>query len=59
MVVAPKTLLRLPAAGSSLADLAPGAAFQTVLTDTKSAGADARVDTVVLVSGRHYYTLAK
>jgi len=59
VVVAPKTLLRLPAAGSSLADLAPGAAFQTVLTDTKSAGADARVDTVVLVSGRHYYTLAK
>ena len=35
VVVAPKTLLRLPAAASSLHDMAPGTSFQQVLPDTR------------------------
>jgi probable 2-oxoglutarate dehydrogenase E1 component DHKTD1 len=58
VVVAPKTLLRLPAAASSLADMAAGASFQTVIGDPAVA-APSKVEKVVFVSGRHYYTLAK
>ena len=58
MVVAPKTLLRLPAAASSLADISTGTSFQTVISDP-AVKAPEKVETVVLVSGRHYYTLAK
>ena len=58
VVVAPKTLLRLPAAASSLASLAPGSTFQTVLPDPTVTDPSS-VEKVVFVSGRHYYTLAK
>ena len=58
VVVAPKTLLRLPAAASSLADISSGTSFQTVISDPAVKAPD-KVETVVLVSGRHYYTLAK
>lgn len=57
VVVAPKVLLRLPAAASTLADLGPGTSFQTVLTDPTAN--PAAVERLVFVSGRHYYTLAK
>merc|ERR1712045_1007195 len=58
VVVAPKTLLRLPAAASSLADISSGSSFQTVISDP-AIKAPEKVETVILVSGRHYYTLAK
>ena len=58
VVVAPKTLLRLPAAASSLADISSGTSFQTVISDP-AVKAPEKVETVILVSGRHYYTLAK
>jgi len=58
VVVAPKTLLRLPAAASSLADISTGTSFQTVISDP-AVKAPEKVEKVVLVSGRHYYTLAK
>ncbi len=54
VVMSPKSLLRLPAAGSSLADLTSGA-FAPVLDDpTKPAGATH----AVLTSGKLYYELA-
>ncbi|XP_022702422.1 probable 2-oxoglutarate dehydrogenase E1 component DHKTD1, mitochondrial isoform X1 [Varroa jacobsoni] len=56
IVASPKTILRLPEASSTLADMAPGTSFQPVLgaidcVDPKS------VKKVVLVSGKHYFTL--
>ena len=56
--MAPKTLLRLPAAASSLADISSGTSFQTVIGDP-AVKAPEKVESVILVSGRHYYTLAK
>merc|ERR1711936_449324 len=58
VVVAPKTLLRLPAAASSLADISSGTSFQTVISDPAIKTPE-KVEKMVLVSGRHYYTLAK
>merc|ERR1712222_318611 len=58
VVVAPKSLLRLPAAASSLADISSGTSFQTVISDPAVKAPD-KEETVELVSGRHYYTLAK
>jgi 2-oxoglutarate dehydrogenase E1 component len=56
IVMTPKSLLRLPAAGSSLADLTNGSAFHPVLDDASYAdGAAAR--TLVLCSGKLYYDL--
>ena len=56
VVMTPKSLLRLPAAGSSLADLTNGSAFHPVLDDASYAdGAAAR--TLVLCSGKLYYDL--
>ena len=73
-MVAPKTLLRLPAASSSLEELAPGTHFRQVrfsvndlfsniifhkvLPDTR-AHDKAGVERLIFVSGRHYYTLTK
>ncbi|XP_019627441.1 PREDICTED: probable 2-oxoglutarate dehydrogenase E1 component DHKTD1, mitochondrial [Branchiostoma belcheri] len=57
VVVGPKILLRLPAATSTLEDMAPGTFFKPVLGDQ---GADpTRVTRVVFCSGKHYYGLAK
>ncbi|XP_060634255.2 2-oxoadipate dehydrogenase complex component E1 [Anolis sagrei] len=57
IVAAPKTLLRLPAAASSLQDMAPGTTFRPVLGD--SVVDPKNVSRVVLCSGKHYYALAK
>ncbi|XP_063304293.1 2-oxoadipate dehydrogenase complex component E1 [Pelobates fuscus] len=57
IVASPKMLLRYPAAVSSLQDMARGKTFRPVigetLVDSKS------VHTVILCSGKHYYSLAK
>lgn len=57
VVVAPKILLRLPAAASSLSDMAPGTTFQPVLGDLKVKGE--KVTKVVFCTGKHYYLLQK
>lgn len=58
VVAGPKTMLRLPEATSSLADMAPGTCFQSVLPDQVSERASAP-RRVLLVSGKAYYDLAK
>jgi len=58
VIIAPKTLLRLPAAASTLAEMSPGKCFQTVLSDT-NVPAPEKVEKVVFVSGKHYFTLSK
>lgn len=58
VVIAPKTLLRLPAASSTLEDMSPGRCFQTVLSDTAEPAPE-KVEKVIFVSGRHYFTLSK
>lgn len=58
VVIAPKTLLRLPAAASTLEEMSPGKCFQTVLSDT-SQPAPEKVEKVIFVSGKHYFTLSK
>jgi 2-oxoglutarate dehydrogenase E1 component len=56
IIMTPKSLLRLPAAGSSLADLTSGSRFHPVLDDASYAdGAAAR--TLVLCSGKIFYDL--
>lgn len=75
VVVAPKTLLRLPAASSSLEELAPGTHFRQVrcfiyyffsniiifhqVLPDTRAHDKAGVERLIFVSGRHYYTLTK
>ncbi|GAA5833107.1 hypothetical protein JCM11251_006518 [Rhodosporidiobolus azoricus] len=57
VVASPKGLLRFPAAASSLSDLAPGTAFQPVLSEhVEDPG---RVERVVVLSGKMYYDLVK
>ncbi len=56
-MAAPKILLRLPAATSSLLDMSPGTTFQPVLPDP--AADPSKVTKVVFVCGKHYYTLVK
>ncbi len=53
----PKTLLRLPAAVSSLEEMSPGTTFHSVLSDPSVD--PAQVIRVVFVCGKHYYTLSK
>ncbi len=53
IVASPKTLLRLPAAVSSMNDLLGG--FKPVIAE----GSNESVETVVLTSGKFYYGLAK
>jgi multifunctional 2-oxoglutarate metabolism enzyme len=55
VVMTPKSLLRLPAATSSLDDVTTGG-FQAVLDDT-AAGDPAAVERLVLCSGKVYYDL--
>ncbi|XP_073248521.1 2-oxoadipate dehydrogenase complex component E1-like [Porites lutea] len=57
IVVGPKLLIRLPAAVSSLHEMAPGTHFQPVLGD--STVNKASVSRVVFCSGKHYYALTK
>lgn len=57
VIVAPKILLRLPAATSALSDMAPGTTFIPVLGDTGVKGE--KVNKVIFCSGKHFYTLSK
>jgi len=56
VVMTPKSLLRLPAATSSLAELTRGG-FQPVLDDTEAANRRDQVTRLVLCSGKIYYDL--
>jgi 2-oxoglutarate dehydrogenase E1 component len=58
IIMTPKALLRLPAAGSSLAELAEGN-FHPVLDDTATNGRAATARSLVLCSGKVYYDLLK
>lgn len=57
VVVAPKILLRLPAATSALTEMAPGTSFLPVIGDPKVKGD--KVIKVVFCSGKHFYLLQK
>ncbi|MBL4845407.1 MAG: 2-oxoglutarate dehydrogenase E1 component [Planctomycetes bacterium] len=58
IVMSPKSLLRLPAAGSSLEDLAKGG-FQRVIGDQLERGPKTlKVKRILLCSGRLYYDLS-
>ncbi|EEB87471.1 hypothetical protein MPER_15166 [Moniliophthora perniciosa FA553] len=57
IVAAPKGLLRLSAAASSLSDLEPGTKFRPVLDDP--IGNQSTVKRVVVLSGKIYYDLVK
>ncbi|BGP41616.1 putative 2-oxoglutarate dehydrogenase E1 component DHKTD1, mitochondrial [Rhodotorula kratochvilovae] len=57
VVFSPKGILRLPAASSSLAEMAPGTSFQSVLTE--EVADPSKVERVVLLSGKLYYELAQ
>jgi 2-oxoglutarate dehydrogenase E1 component len=56
VIMTPKSLLRLPQAASSLADLAEDTRFEPVLAE--SGIDDARVTRLVLCTGKIYYDLA-
>ena len=56
-MAAPKILLRLSAATSSLLDMSSGTTFQPVLPDP--AADPSKVTKVVFLCGKHYYTLVK
>ncbi|XP_052276255.1 2-oxoadipate dehydrogenase complex component E1-like isoform X2 [Dreissena polymorpha] len=58
VVVAPKVLLRLPAASSSLAEMAPGTTFLPVIGESASVNGE-NVRRVVFCSGKHFYLLQK
>ncbi len=58
VIMTPKSLLRLPAASSSLDDLASGR-FHTVIDDKRSDEAAATAKTIVLCSGKLYYDLVE
>ncbi|XP_053261092.1 2-oxoadipate dehydrogenase complex component E1 isoform X3 [Podarcis raffonei] len=57
IVASPKTLLRLPAAASSLVEMASGTTFRPVIGD--STVDPKNVSRVILCSGKHYYSLSK
>ncbi len=57
IVASPKVLLRLPAAVSSLADMAPGTSFKPVIGDATAN--PKQVDHVIFCCGKHYYDLVK
>ncbi|XP_075224573.1 putative 2-oxoadipate dehydrogenase complex component E1 homolog isoform X2 [Lycorma delicatula] len=58
IVVAPKTLLRLPEATSPLTAIQPGTSFQPILDDTWAIDKE-KVKKVIFTSGKHYYNLSK
>ena len=57
IVMTPKSLLRLPAATSTVADLAEGQ-FERVIDDPDRAGSRDEVTKLVLCSGKVYYDIA-
>ncbi|BGP33568.1 putative 2-oxoglutarate dehydrogenase E1 component DHKTD1, mitochondrial [Rhodotorula toruloides] len=57
VVFSPKGILRLPAASSTLAEMAPGTTFQPALTE--QVADPSTIERVVLLSGKMYFELAK
>ncbi|KAA0203071.1 hypothetical protein HAZT_HAZT008006 [Hyalella azteca] len=57
IIVAPKTMLRMPAATSHISHMAPGTHFLPVIDDASVRESDG-VRRVVFVSGKHFYALA-
>eukprot|EP00093_Oithona_nana_P001373 01373.XXX_3971_5500_1 [CDS] Oithona nana genome sequencing. len=57
VVVAPKILLRLSAASSTLEEMRSGTHFQPVIGDTSANPKDVR--RLIFVTGKHYYALRK
>jgi probable 2-oxoglutarate dehydrogenase E1 component DHKTD1 len=57
VVVAPKILLRLSAATSSVAEMGPSTFFNPVIGDTTCSDNPKRVNKLVFVAGKHYYAL--
>jgi len=57
VVVAPKILLRLSAASSTLEEMRPGTHFQPVIGDTSADPKEVR--RLIFVTGKHYYALRK
>ncbi|XP_054377621.1 2-oxoadipate dehydrogenase complex component E1 isoform X3 [Pongo abelii] len=57
IVASPKMLLRLPAAVSTLQEMAPGTTFNPVIGD--SSVDPKKVKTLVFCSGKHFYSLMK
>lgn len=55
IIIAPKTLLRLPAAVSCFSDMSKGTTFKPVLGD--NIYDVSKIKTVILTSGKHYYNL--
>ena len=55
IVASPKGLLRSPAAASPIEEMGPNTSFRSVLDDPIRPAPPSRV---ILVSGKHYYTLA-
>lgn len=58
VLLAPKTLLRLPEATSSIHDMGPGTSFQPIYAD-ESVKTPAKVRHVMLCSGKIYYDLVR
>lgn len=56
IMAAPKTLLRLPAAVSDIADMLEGTEFRPVISDPRNI---AEANVVVLCSGKFYYEIEK
>ncbi|TVQ35583.1 MAG: 2-oxoglutarate dehydrogenase E1 component [Geminicoccaceae bacterium] len=57
IVMTPKSLLRHKRCVSSFADLTTGSAFHRVLYDRETSAADAKVERIVLCTGKVYYDL--
>jgi 2-oxoglutarate dehydrogenase E1 component len=58
IVMTPKSLLRLKAAQSALADMAEGSSFHRVLPEAEKIAPDDQIQRVVLCTGKVYYDLA-
>ena len=55
IIAGPKTLLRLPAAVSSLEEMAPGTSFRPVIDDCSAL--PEKVERLIFISGKHYYAV--
>jgi 2-oxoglutarate dehydrogenase E1 component len=57
VVMTPKSLLRHKDCVSTLADFGPGSSFHRILEETDTLAADARIERVILCSGKVYFDL--
>ncbi|HTE80842.1 MAG TPA: 2-oxoglutarate dehydrogenase E1 component, partial [Reyranella sp.] len=57
IVMTPKSLLRHKDCVSTLADFGPGSSFRRILPETDELAADAKIERVVLCSGKVYFDL--